>query len=99
MLHNLCRAGRASQRAVEYAFGSAFGGGPKQYLKLLRLNEVRRTLKAKSVNGISISETAHTFGFWRMGHLFTNYRNLFGETPRTRAWFVRLSRRPRAEVW
>jgi AraC family transcriptional regulator, ethanolamine operon transcriptional activator len=81
MLHDLCRAGRASQRTVEYAFSSVYGVGPKQYLKLLRLNEVRRTLKAKAVSSMSVADTARSFGFSHMGHFFGDYRNLFGETP------------------
>ena len=59
MLHDLCRVARASQRSVEYAFSSTYGVGPKQYLKLLRLNEVRRLLKSQPPGSMSIAAIAN----------------------------------------
>jgi AraC family ethanolamine operon transcriptional activator len=86
MLHDLCAAARASERAVEYAFRDTYGVGAKQYLKLLRLNQVRRELKALPPGIATVTSTAHQYGFWHMGHFSVAYRRLFGETPRqTRA--------------
>ncbi|TXL70555.1 helix-turn-helix domain-containing protein [Vineibacter terrae] len=82
MTHDLCRAGRASERAVEYAFRDVCGIGPKQYLKMLRLNRVRRDLKALPADVASVTQIAHQYGFWHMGHFSKDYRQLFGETPR-----------------
>jgi AraC family transcriptional regulator, ethanolamine operon transcriptional activator len=81
MLHDFCQAARASQRTVEYAFSSVYGMGPKQYLKVLRLNEVRRVLKSEPRQEASIKAVAYRMGFWHLGHFFTDYRRLFGETP------------------
>ena len=82
-LHHLCVAGRASERAVEYAFRDVYGVGAKQYLKLLRLNEVRRQLKTLPPDVETVAEIAHRHGFWHMGHFSTGYRRLFGETPQS----------------
>ena len=81
MLRDLCSAARASERAVEYAFRDVYGVGAKQYLKLLRLNQVRRDLIAVPPEAASIADIAGSYGFWHMGHFSTAYRRLFGETP------------------
>ncbi len=82
MTHDLCHAARASERAVEYAFRDVCGVGPKQYLKMLRLNRVRRDLKQLPADVASVTRIAHQYGFWHMGHFSKDYRQLFGETPR-----------------
>lgn len=81
MLHEICRTAQTSQRAVEYAFSSVCGVGPKQYLKLLRLNEARRRLKSHAPGLTSVVLVARELGFWHMGHFTADYRHLFGETP------------------
>jgi AraC family ethanolamine operon transcriptional activator len=89
MLHHICAAARASERAVEYAFCDVYGMGAKQYLKLLRLHRVRRGLKEMPPQVQTIADIAQTFGFWHMGHFSTDYRRLFGETAqatRRQAW-------------
>lgn len=81
MLHDICQAARASERAVGYAFHDVYGVGAKQYLKLLRLNQVRHWLKALPAEAATITAIAGRYGFWHMGHFSTDYRRLFGETP------------------
>jgi AraC family ethanolamine operon transcriptional activator len=81
MLHDLCRVARASQRTVEYAFSSVYGVGPKQYLRILRLNGVRRTIRAGPPEAAAIRDIAHRHGFWHLGHFAADYKRLFGETP------------------
>jgi AraC-like DNA-binding protein len=80
MLHQICTAARASERAVEYAFRDVYGMGAKQYLKLLRLHRVRRELKAMPPETATVIGIAYHYGFWHMGHFSTAYRRLFGET-------------------
>jgi AraC family transcriptional regulator, ethanolamine operon transcriptional activator len=82
MMHDLCRAARASERAVEYAFRDVCGVGPKQYLRILRLHQVRRDLRALPAAVATVTSIAHLYGFWHMGHFAKAYRQLFGETPR-----------------
>jgi AraC family ethanolamine operon transcriptional activator len=81
-LRDLCSVARASERAVEYAFRDVYGVGAKQYLKLLRLNQVRRELNALPAGAAMVTDIAHRYGFWHMGHFSTAYRRLFGEAPR-----------------
>jgi AraC family ethanolamine operon transcriptional activator len=80
-LHHLCVAARASERALEYAFRDVYGVGAKQYLKLLRLNEVRRQLKRLPPDAATVADIAHRHGFWHMGRFSSGYHRLFGETP------------------
>jgi len=78
-LGQICAVARASQRSVEYAFRDVYGVGAKKFLKMLRLNEVRRRLRASPAMP-SIADAAHGVGFWHMGHFAADYRRLFGET-------------------
>jgi AraC family ethanolamine operon transcriptional activator len=80
-LDGICAAARASERTVEYAFRDVFGVGAKRYLKLLRLNAVRRQLLRRAPEAIVIQDLAQDAGFWHMGHFSADYRRLFGETP------------------
>jgi AraC family ethanolamine operon transcriptional activator len=80
MLHQICAAARASERAVEYAFQDVYGMGAKQYLRLLRFHMVRRQLKAMPPQAGTVIAIAQQYGFWHTGHFSTGYRRLFGET-------------------
>ena len=82
MLHDICAAAHASERAVHYAFRDMYGVGPKQYLALLRLHRVRRDLQVLPPEPARVASTASRYGFWHMGHFSAAYRRLFGETPR-----------------
>jgi AraC family ethanolamine operon transcriptional activator len=81
-LRDLCSVARASERAVEYAFRDVYGVGAKQYLRLLRLNQVRRELNALPAGAAVVTDIAQRCGFWHLGHFSTGYRRLFGEAPR-----------------
>ncbi|TXL70876.1 helix-turn-helix domain-containing protein [Vineibacter terrae] len=80
-LQDICRAARASQRSVEYAFSTTYQMGPKQYLKALRLNAVWRTLGSRASKTERIKEVARRHGIWHMGHFSDDYYRVFGETP------------------
>ena len=82
MLHDICGFARASERAVEYAFRDVYGVGAKQYLRLLRLNQVRRELNALPAGAAAVTDIAQRYGFWHLGHFSAGYRRLFGEAPR-----------------
>ena len=49
---------------------------------MLRLNQVRRDLKAVPSDMASVTSIAYEYGFWHMGHFSDAYRQLFGKTPR-----------------
>lgn len=70
-----------SQRTLFYAFEQALGTTPMVYLKILRLQAVRRVLKAADAGTASISRITAEHGFYSHGHFSRDYKALFGETP------------------
>lgn len=76
----LCVAMHVSRRYLEYAFADAFGTSPSRYLRLLRLHQVRRHLKA-SAGRTTITNEAFRMGFNHMSLFTTQYKNAFGECP------------------
>jgi AraC-like DNA-binding protein len=80
-LHQICKAARASERTVEYAFNELYAMGAKKFLRVLRLNRAQRLLRSPEAKFIAVQDIAHSCGFWHMGHFSTNYRRLFGEAP------------------
>ncbi|MEH0689167.1 helix-turn-helix domain-containing protein [Vibrio cholerae] len=77
---DLCQATHVSRRTLQYAFEHYCQVSPKQYIKRVRLNQVRRALQAPLEDG-SISDIAFRFGFYHMGEFGRSYRQLFGESP------------------
>jgi len=80
-VYELCNRFNVSERTLEYAFGDHFGTTPKEYLKRRRLNQVRKILRQRPHKNIPIVDIANCCGFWHMGQLAADYRNLFGELP------------------
>jgi len=77
----LCRAAAVSQRTLQYCFEAVYATNPMHYLKLMRLNGLRRTLKLAYSTGASVQSAAETWGFWHLSRLAKEYRELFGELP------------------
>ena len=82
-LTDLCQEVKTSQRSLYYAFEESFGLPPMQYLKILRLNGVRRALKSANRQTAKVAKIAGNYGFWHMGQFSTDYRIMFGESPST----------------
>lgn len=76
---DLCLLTNVSRRTLQYSFESIVGISPMQFLRLTRLNRVRRALLFEP--GASIAETAAYWGFWHGGQFAKDYKQLFGETP------------------
>ncbi|WP_413700559.1 helix-turn-helix domain-containing protein [Psychromonas sp. KJ10-10] len=57
-----------------------YGISPKQYIQVLRLNQVRREL-LNNQDSLTISEIAFNYGFFHLSLFSQNYKRLFGETP------------------
>jgi AraC family transcriptional regulator, ethanolamine operon transcriptional activator len=51
------------------------------YIKIQRLNGVRRTLKNGNYNTTTVMQVAHQWGFWSAGHFCKDYKEMFGELP------------------
>jgi AraC family ethanolamine operon transcriptional activator len=77
----LCELVHVSRRTLQYSFEDVLGISPLRYLRLSRLNAVRRIL----LSGIKEDETilmiAEQWGFWHAGQFAHDYTQLFGENP------------------
>ncbi|NES25934.1 MAG: helix-turn-helix domain-containing protein, partial [Symploca sp. SIO3E6] len=80
-LKELAQRLHSSSRGLSYGFQDLFGMSPMRYLKVRRLNAVRRRLKVSNPENCSIEVLANQFGFWNAGHFAKDYRVMFGELP------------------
>ena len=80
-LTDLCQNIDRSQRSLYYAFQEAYSLSPMQYLKILRLNGIRRILKSADPRETTVTEIAIEWGFWHTGQFSVDYKKMFGETP------------------
>ncbi|PAU82114.1 AraC family transcriptional regulator [Halovibrio salipaludis] len=78
-MSDLCRLTNVSRRTLQYSFESIVGVSPMQFLRMTRLNRVRRSLSAGS--GTAIADIAAYWGFWHGGQFAKDYKKLFGEAP------------------
>ena len=80
-LDDICQRVCSSKRALTYGFQDIFAMAPMAFLKVQRLNGVRRVLLAADPSQNTVSQLAKEWGFWSMGHFSRDYKQLFGETP------------------
>jgi len=78
---DLCVAAGVSERTLENVFHQCFGLSPIRYLRVRRLHQVRRALRACDPRTTSVSEIASLFGFFHFGHFAADFKALFGQTP------------------
>lgn len=80
---DLCVRCRVPRRTLSHAFHQVLGMGPATYLRRLRLNQVRRSLRQNHANGrpATVTELALEHGFWHLGRFSSQYREFFGENP------------------
>lgn len=80
----LCEITNVSRRTLQYSFESILGISPIQYLRMSRLNGVRRALvqvNHLSKNTETVSSIASQWGFWHLSQFSKDYKQLFGEQP------------------
>lgn len=77
---DLCEVANVSRRTLQYAFESILAISPIQYLRMSRLNGVRRELIVAE-EGVNVADIAAEWGFWHMSQFAKDYRMLFGELP------------------
>jgi AraC-like DNA-binding protein len=70
-----------SERTLRTVFKEYFGVGPNRYLRLRRLQSIRRALKAADPATTSVSEVLVRHGEWQFGRVAGRYKTLFGESP------------------
>ena len=77
---DICSRVGASRRKLNYCFQDVLGTSPMQYLRALRLNGVRRSLKQAGPNE-SVQDVATRWGFWHQGQFSLDYKKHFFELP------------------
>lgn len=70
-----------SRRKLEYLFRDKFDISPAEYIRIVKLNELRRRLSAPKLSGYSIGDIAGGMEIWHLGRLSKYYRDQFGELP------------------
>lgn len=79
---DLCAALKISRRTLQYSFESTLDINPVAYLRAVRLNRVRRALKANAGDSrVAVADIAAHWGFWHLSRFAGNYRQMFGELP------------------
>lgn len=76
-IEELCKTLRVSRRTLQYCFIELTGMPPAMYLRFVRLNGARRSLKTAA----SVTEAATIWGFWHLGRFAQDYKAFFGEQP------------------
>ena len=80
-LQKLCEELETSSTALSCGFQEVFGVSPMAYIKMQRLNGLRRALMIADTKLLTVMEVAHEWGFWNAGHLSQDYKEMFGELP------------------
>lgn len=80
-LKDLCTAAKTNLRSLAYGVQDFYGLSPMEYLKIKRLNGVRRNLKRSDPSQVTVVQIAENWGFWSMGHFSRDYKRIFGELP------------------
>ena len=80
---DLCVGCDVPRRTLNHAFHQVLGMGPGTYLRRLRLNHARRTLRQFRIGDRrpSVKSVALDNGFWHASRFSSQYRELFGESP------------------
>ena len=80
-LAELCGVAGVSERTLGSAFREQLGLTPSRYLRLRRLNHVRRELLAADPRATQLADVATRWGFWQLGRFASEYLAMFGEHP------------------
>ncbi|WEN43559.1 HTH-type transcriptional regulator CdhR [Thauera sp. GDN1] len=79
---DLCIELGVSRRTLQYSFQDVLDLNPVRFLRAIRLNAVRRALKAADPSGRStVADIAARWGFWHLSHFSAEYKTMFGELP------------------
>ena len=78
-INDLCALCHVSRRTLQYSFETILGMSPLRYLRISRLNGVRRDLLSSHQQGIA--DIATRWGFWHLSQFSQDYKQLFNELP------------------
>lgn len=79
-LGDICVAAGVSSRTLQHTFRRKRGYTPMEFLRTLRLEQVRAEL-SRSEPALSVTEAALNCGFTHLGRFAHDYRARFGEMP------------------
>ena len=80
-ISELCELCHVSRRTLQYSFEDVLGMSPLKYIRLSRLNGVRRHLLMGLEDGETIAMVAERWGFLHAGQFSHDYTELFAENP------------------
>jgi AraC-like DNA-binding protein len=90
----LSKAIGVSERSFRNAFYRVCSTGPKRYLRIWQLHQVRRSLRRASGRMSTVTAVATEHGFLELGRFAGEYRALFGESPSRTLQRARLRQTP-----
>jgi AraC family ethanolamine operon transcriptional activator len=77
----LCEQVHVSRRTLQYCFEDVLGMSPMVYLRMMRLNGVRRQLNDGAPGEVAIGDVAGAWGLSNFSQFSSDYRKLFGLCP------------------
>lgn len=80
-MEDLCRHAGASPRTIERMFKQELAMSPSEYVRVRRLNAVKRELVGEAAGDTSVTEIAMRHGFGHLGRFSAAYRKHFGHLP------------------
>lgn len=80
-VEDLCGVLGISRRTLQYSFEDVFQVNPAAYLRVMRLNGVRRALRRADPTRTNVQDIAARWGFWHLSRFAQYYREMFGELP------------------
>jgi AraC family ethanolamine operon transcriptional activator len=80
-LQKLCEELGTSSTALCCGFEEVFGISPMAYIKIQRLNGVRRALINPNLNITTVMDVAQEWGFRNTAYFVKDYQDMFGESP------------------
>jgi AraC family ethanolamine operon transcriptional activator len=80
-MSKLCSIIGTSRRTLENIFLESLGVSPYQYVRVIRLNAIRRELLSEENAGVSIGDITAKWGIWHFSRFASDYRHMFGQLP------------------
>lgn len=77
----LARQAGVPERTLRAAFHGCYGLSPQAYLRIQRLYQARRLLRASCQDQTTVTQIAIGLGFWDLGRFARAYGSLYGERP------------------
>ena len=77
----ICDQLQVSRRMLEYAFYKNTYMSPGRFIKILRLNNIRREILSPENHSTPLGDLAAKWGVWHLSRFALDYRNFFDELP------------------